>query len=125
MADNFIPDDVEDFIARHIDSIAQLEALLILRAFSDERWDVATLSKRLYINEAETASILSGFCLNGFVSVSGDVFQYACDDEQKRLTIDSVAHTYSKHLIPLTQIVHAKSNKIRQFSEAFKFKRDT
>ena len=48
MADELVPDDLRDFILRHIDSVAQLEALLLLRASPDEDWDVGKTAKRLY-----------------------------------------------------------------------------
>lgn len=34
--DELIPVDLRDFILRHIDSVSQLEALLLLRAKPDE-----------------------------------------------------------------------------------------
>ena len=47
MADDAIPDGVRDFVLRHIDSVAQLEALLLLRANSNENWDVPRAAARL------------------------------------------------------------------------------
>lgn len=41
MAGDLIPDDVREFVIRHIESVAQLEALLLLRANPDRAWDVA------------------------------------------------------------------------------------
>lgn len=125
MANDFIPDDVRDFIIRHIDSVAQLEALLILRALPRERWDCATMSKRLYIGEADTLSVLSRLCADGFIVKAGEFYQFACDNEETRLTIERLARTYSQHLIPVTKLIHAKPSKIREFSDAFKFRRDS
>ncbi len=124
MANNLIPDDVEDFIARHVDSIAQLEALLILRAFSDKQWDVREISKRLYISQTDTLVVLSRLSADGFVVAVGDNYRYACDNEKARQTIERLAQAYSKHLIPVTNMIHAKPSKIREFSDAFKIRRD-
>lgn len=125
MSSDFIRDDVRDFIIRHVDSIAQLEALLLLRAHPGVRWDVATISKRLYISEADALVILSRLCVDGLIADASGTYQYRCDDENTRLTIEHLAHTYSRHLIPVTNMIHSKSSRIREFSEAFKFKRDT
>jgi len=46
MADGHIPDDLREFILQHIDSITQLEALLLLRANAAEAWDVAKATRR-------------------------------------------------------------------------------
>jgi len=35
MSDVILPDDVRDFILGHIDSVAQLEALLLLRNYAE------------------------------------------------------------------------------------------
>jgi hypothetical protein len=55
MTDELVPDDVRDFILRHIDSVAQLEALLLLRANPDEDWDAPKTAKRLYTTHQEIA----------------------------------------------------------------------
>ncbi len=41
MADELIPPDVREFILTHIDSIAQLEALLLLANQPETRWTVS------------------------------------------------------------------------------------
>ncbi len=45
-----IPDDVRRFIQASIDSIAQLEALLIVHEHPGIEWTVSALSERLYIS---------------------------------------------------------------------------
>ena len=55
MVDDGIPAELRDFIAKSIDSVAQLEALLLLRANPETSWDVVQLARRLYVNEAEAA----------------------------------------------------------------------
>jgi len=45
MTDDPIPDDVKTFLLRYIDSIAQLEALLLLRANAELAWSADTLAK--------------------------------------------------------------------------------
>jgi len=60
MADDVIPDEVKQFILNNIDSIAQLEALLLLRNNAEHDWTVDTVAKRLYISEQETCKIYLG-----------------------------------------------------------------
>ena len=62
-------------------------------------------------------------CADGFVKREDDTYRYECSAE-KRVSIDRLADTYSRHLIPVTNIIHAKPRNIRQFSDAFKFKTD-
>lgn len=124
MADDVIPDDVRDFILRHIDSIAQLEALLLLRANKSERWDVARIAARLYVGEDEIRDMLTQLCSNGFLSCKDDVFHYDCAPALQP-TVDRLAEVYRRHLIPVTNAIHSKPRRIREFANAFKFRKDS
>jgi hypothetical protein len=62
MGDDLLPDDVKALLLRHIDSIAHLEALLLLRANAALAWSTETLSQRLYTPVQETAGILARLC---------------------------------------------------------------
>ena len=73
MAEQIIPDDVRDFILRHIDSVAQLEALLLLHGSPNGIWDTASMTKRLYTSEAEIAGLLAPLVEAGLLSVSGGI----------------------------------------------------
>ena len=35
-----------------------------------------------------------------------------------------LAEHYKRHLIPITNLIHAKPRRIRQFADAFKLKKD-
>jgi hypothetical protein len=59
----------------------------------------------------------------GFVIAQGASYRY--DPENKRtLLIEQLAEAYSRQLIPITNIIHAKPRGIRAFADAFKIKRD-
>jgi hypothetical protein len=124
MAVEPVPGDVRDFILRYIDSVAQLEALLLLRGNPDERWDVSKAAKRLYASEEETAGVLTQLCEDGLLSADEGVYRYDCATADLRSIVDRLADVYSRHLIPVTNIIHAKPRRIRQFADAFRFRKD-
>ena len=124
MVDELIPADVRDFILRHIDSVAQWEALLLLRANPNERWDVSKIARRLYTGDKEIAELLAQLCHDGLLTVSDGLFRYECASTEHRDIIDRLAAIYSRHLIPVTNMIHGKPRRIRQFAEAFKFRKD-
>jgi hypothetical protein len=123
MVDDGIPADLRDFIVRSIDSVGQLEALLLLRADPDKTWDVAQLARRLYVNEAEAAAILAHLVEQGFVIAAGGSTRYDPGNKHN-LIIDRLAEAYARQLIPITNLIHAKPRGIRAFADAFKIKRD-
>src|SRR5262244_1587167 len=115
MADDRVPEDLRDFILRHIDSVAQLEALLLLRANPDEPWDVAKAAGRLYADKQEAAEVLARLCADGLLQCQDGIFRYAPETAALRETVDRIADLYVRHLVPVTNMIHAKPRRIRQF----------
>jgi hypothetical protein len=124
MAENPIPAEVQAFILRHIDSVAQLEALLLLRNNPDKRWDVQRVAQRLYSSEREVAEVLAHLSADGLLSFNEDTYRYDSASAEQGMVIDRLAGAYSRHLIAVTNMIHAKPRRIRQFADAFKFKKD-
>jgi hypothetical protein len=124
MADEPIPDDVRDFILRHVDSVAQLEALLLLRANPSTSWDAATVAKRLYTTEQDIAEVLGRLAEDGFLTLADNAYRFECHMPEQQTMVDRVADTYKRQLIAVTNLIHAKPRRIRQFADAFRFKKD-
>jgi hypothetical protein len=94
----------------NIDSIARLEALLLLRVAPAEKWDAAAVAKRLYISEMETSKLLVGLCERGLLTASaGDPLQYTYRPESDDLArmVDRLAEVYSEHLVLVTNLIHS------------------
>ena len=123
MSEELMPEEVRNLIVRHIDSVAQLEALLFLHARSSEQWDVATVAKRLYASPSDMAAALAGLTGDGFLVRDSELYRYArrpdCD-----AAVEALAEAYAHYLIPITNLIHSKSRHIRAFSDAFKFRKD-
>jgi hypothetical protein len=123
MKDDPVPADVYAFIQRHIDSVAQLEALLLLRSTPDKGWAAHDVAQRLYAPEGEIADVLSRLAADALIVFRDGLFRYDCAPEL-RAKIDNLAKAYARHLIPVTNIIHAKPRRIREFADAFKFRKD-
>ena len=124
MTDESIPDDVRDFIIRHIDSVTQLEALLLVRANPGETWTVSTTAQRLYAREQEVAEVLALLYHDGLLSLTEEVYRYDAATPEQRDLVDRLARLYSRQLIPVTNLIHAKPRRIRQFADAFRLRKD-
>jgi hypothetical protein len=122
-----IPDDLRDFIVQQIDSIAQLEALLLLRDTPHESWDSNRIAARLYINEGESARILGSLHQNGFLKLSadGNSYSYACGTEELGAMVTRLAQFYRRKLIPVTNLIHSKQKRIQQFADAFRLRKES
>jgi len=124
MAEDSIPADLRDFILRNIDSVAQLETMLLLHLERDAAWTAAKLSKRLYIGEPEALVVLTRVANDGFASQVEGRFSFDPQSAEKEQMLERLATAYGTRLIPITNLIHSKSPRIREFSDAFKFRKD-
>lgn len=128
MSEDLISEDVQAFLLRRIDSIAELEALLLLRAHPEVDWTPATLAKRLYITPQETTALLEALCTEGFLVTTGTLprlYRYHCSSDELARMVDRVADLYAKYLIPITNLIHTKSQtSVQAFADAFRLRKD-
>jgi hypothetical protein len=122
--DDLISPDVREFIIRHIDTVSELEALLILRENRGEAWDAGRIAARVYSSEREIGQVLERFTAEGFLQRDGESYQYNSQDAAADRTIGDLARSYASHLIPVTNMIHSKPRSIRSFSDAFKLRKD-
>lgn len=127
MADDLIPDDVRQFIVDKIDSVAELEGLLLLCRNSETEWNIEELAQRLYISQQQTEDVLAHLYLLGFLAVKDGVPPTYCfqpSSMELAEMVDQLAEVYSKYLIPVTNLIHSKpQTKVQKFADAFKFRK--
>jgi 23S rRNA C2498 (ribose-2'-O)-methylase RlmM len=121
---DLIPAELRQFLVGNIDSIAQLEALLLLRAAPGTLWTAQEAAKRLYITEQDAAAILTQMAAQGLLTREADGFRFAPQSDDLSRMVDLLAEHYRRHLIAITNLIHAKPRRIRQFADAFKLKKD-
>jgi hypothetical protein len=123
-----IPDDVARFIIEKIDSVAQIEALLLLRDNSQQQWDVAAVAKRLYIDDEQASAVLTRLRDEQLVVTDSDqspAYRYKPRSLTLSQMVDRVAEIYWKHLVPVTNLIHSKpKSRVQEFADAFKFRKD-
>lgn len=123
-----IPDDIAQFITNQIDSIAQLEALLLLRRESHGTWSASTLAQRLYTTERETVDALERLSADGLAIALGSeptCYRYEPISPELYDLVDRVADVYSKHLVPITNLIHSKpKTRVQEFADAFRIRKD-
>jgi hypothetical protein len=124
MADDLIPAEVRDFIHAYVQSIADLEALLLLARNSDAKWSAASVARQLYIEEAQAAEVLERLCAGGLARCQSGTFWFNDAPAGQRAIVEQLADIYSQHLIPVTNLVHSRPSGARAFAAAFKFRKD-
>jgi len=127
MADDLIPQAVREFISENIDSIAELEALILLFRDPDREWGVSALAERLYARREQTEKAIAKLCQLGLSAANGgapETFRYQPATPELQELVGDIAETYSKYLIPVTNLIHSKpESKVQQFADAFRLRK--
>ena len=119
-----LPADVIQFIRDRIDSVAELEALLLL--FSEQRaWSVTELTQRLYVTPQAAAAALGALGRRGLVTAEQQGYRF--DRRNEALPqVEHLREAYRNRLTQVTRLIHAKpSAAVRNFARAFDIKGKT
>jgi predicted ArsR family transcriptional regulator len=121
-----ISEEVLDFVARRIDSVPHLEALLLFAEKPDVMWTASEIAARVYVSRDKARTILQDLARNGFITGAAgnaDGYRYHAEWDEGQLMV-KVAEAYRKHLVDVASLIHAKagSRSVEEFARAFKFK---
>jgi len=128
MTDIEIPEAAKQFFLTGVDSIAEWEAILLLRENLAVETDAQSLARDLYIGQAETEQILVKLEARGIVKKrDGEppVFRYSPESKDLAEIITTCAGLYRKYLIPVTRIIHSEPKlRLRAFADAFRIRKN-
>ncbi|MDY6949484.1 MAG: hypothetical protein SXG53_27685 [Pseudomonadota bacterium] len=118
---------VIDFLAESIDSVPQLEALLLLWREPNKWWGVEELGARLYVSTADADGIVRALCTRRLVTSEGQppLYRYSTDWDQSGTLLPEVYEAYRHNLVRVTTFIHSRaSSAVRAFARAFEMKKD-
>ena len=124
MTAHSIPADLREFIAEHIHSIAQLEALLLL--MNNERgFSLEECASRLYISPKDCEAALQPLIADRFVKADEGRFVLLTEDGSMIRKVRDLAEVYRRQLIPVTNLIHSKRDRIQSFADAFRVRKES
>src|SRR3954463_12468035 len=124
MTDELIPPELQSFILDNIDSVAELEALLLLHKYPEQDWLLTAAAQRLYIGESAAAQVFAQLSARGLCSSGAAGYRVVHADSARVAMIEALTQAYARYLIPVTNLIHHKPSRIQQFADAFKFRKD-
>lgn len=123
-----IPERVLTFIRERIDSVPELEALLLLSAHPAKSWTAADVASRVYVSGSRAAEILAVLQRRGLVThaASGpDQYTFRPADETAAQLIAEVERAYRSNLIAVATFIHENAPaSVREFARAFDLKKE-
>jgi hypothetical protein len=124
---NDIPAHVRRFLEENIDTVPQLETLLMMYEKPDDGWFIADVASRNYITDQRAADTLSALQRRGLVIAEGSPprFRFSPANDEVRALVTELALCYQRKLSAVTELIHAKpSASIKEFARAFDLKKD-
>jgi hypothetical protein len=120
-------EDVLQFIADRIDTVPELEALLLLWEQRPTPMSVKQLSSRLFVPRGIGAAVIRSLVRRKLAMEPEGGAEYAYDSawEPDQEFMGRVAATYRRNLIRVTRLIHSKAPpSVLEFARAFEPRKD-
>jgi hypothetical protein len=107
------------FIATHIDSVDQLEILLLLKRDGNRSWRAVEVSSALYTSSESAAACLAELSMRGLLQVTGNteekLYRYAPKPELAH-AVSEIERLYPKYPVSIINSIFSKpKDRIRTF----------
>jgi hypothetical protein len=127
VAETDIAPEVIDFLRDHIDSVLELELLLVLRnAPAARAFTAADLAHELKIDAAHADAQLEKFCQRGLLAcgeTSPRTYRYAPQSPQLDAAVAAVAAAYAGRRVTMIGLIFSKpTSTLKTFADAFRIR---
>jgi DNA-binding IclR family transcriptional regulator len=120
------PDAVLSFVDRHIESLEQLEILLLLAA-QDRGWSALEIFQKIQSSQASVEQRLQTLVTAGLLAKDErGLFRFAPKDEETRKVVKDLADAYRTRRVRIIEAIYTrKTDAVQSFADAFKFRKDS
>lgn len=118
-----LPQNVYAFLLEHIDSLEQLEVLLLMR--KDQRsWSAQEIARELRIMPESAGNRMSNLSLRGIVIEDGSArYRYSPRSPELDRDVAGLATAYAERRVTVINLIATKHlERIKSFADAFKLK---
>lgn len=131
MVEPQISEELKAFVLDHVDSVEQLEVLLLLREKRESCWTAAEVSRELRSSAESVANRLKGLLAKKLLIQIGEltlvderVYQYQPQSEKLDFLVGRLAEMYRTRRFTVMNVIFSKpAESIRTFADAFKIKK--
>lgn len=122
-----ISEELKNFVFRKIDSIEQIEVLLLLRQHAQRGWTAGEISAELRSAPESVAKRLFDLSIQKLVDEvdsSEHKYQYRPHTIELKQLVDELAETYRiRKFTVINMIFSKKTDALKDFADAFKIKK--
>lgn len=117
-----IPREVERFIAERIDSVALLEALLLVRAAPERSWTPDDVARALVTRSDHAGALLGQLAGEGLLETDGAAYRYAPGDLSR--DVDALAECHATRRPTVIGLIFApRHSDAEALADAFRLRR--
>ena len=123
--DNDIAAHVRAFIAERVDSVAQLEVLLLLHARPDRGWTARDVAAELRIDPNWAERQLAELPRRALAAASGESYRYAPATAELADAVAGLAKAYAERRVTVINLIFSRpADTLRSFADAFRLRKD-
>ncbi|MFN8390375.1 MAG: hypothetical protein U0136_08810 [Bdellovibrionota bacterium] len=120
MNESGLPKELHELVLRFVDSLEELEILLLLRGADNQAWSVRAVNERIRSTEVSVEQRLEKLSASGFVSKSGNAYRFAPQSKDLERAAELLAEGYRERRLKIIEAIFSKPlHGIRSFSDAF------
>ena len=121
-----LPHDVHQVLYRNIDSVEQLEVLILLLHHPERGWSPDEVARELYSHPASIARRLAMLLGQDLLrEVEPGCYQYAPRTGELHATVLRVSEMYRERRVAVVTLIASKPiENVRAFSDAFRIRRN-
>jgi hypothetical protein len=127
LPDPAIPEDVQRFLADHVDSPEQLDALVLLYSDPSRGWTAETLSQALFSVPQSAARTLDRLAAEGFAASGGGdppAYRYAAGGAAaERVARLATAYRANRAAV-IRHLFERRVDPVRSLADAFRLRKD-
>ena len=129
MAESDISPAIRDFITEQIDSVLQLEVLLLLFAHRSRAFTIDDITKELKIDANWLSAQLARLCSVGILVCMSQsnvsTYQYQPAKRELDEIVQGLADAYAQRRVSVVSLIFNKpTDRLRHFADAFRIRKD-
>lgn len=123
-----LPEDIRQFIAANVTSVAQLELLLLLRTEREREWTATEVGRTLYAGTTGMIEQLNDLEAKGLLYVTHTPeahYRYRPVNDETDSLIGRLATLYQERRVAVISLIYAEpTHKARSFADAFRIRKE-
>lgn len=122
-----ISTNVRKLISDHIESVVQVEVLLLLHAQSSHPVDAREVATQLRVDPAWAQAQLDNLCQRGLLQCSNSTarqYHYQPQSADLDAAVAGLAHAYADRRVSVINLIYSRpADPIRNFADAFRLRK--